>query len=701
MAERIARHDWASTSLGPIERWPRSLRTAVRIMLDSRYPMFVWWGEHYVTLYNDAYAVVLGDKHPAALGAPGPVVWREIWNDVGSRAESVLRGGAATYDEGLLLMLERHGYVEETYFTFSYSPAPDDDGGVGGVFCVCQDVTRQALGERRMKLLHGLSTATAEARSEGDACAGTARSLETHWRDLPFALIYLLEDDGQRLLRCGVAGLPEDDPRWPEKMSLDDAAARGWRIDEAARGPGMQFVDDLPPLPVKRDGPPRRAAVMALTRPGDERGVGVLVAGLTPHRPFDEDFRHFVELLSGQVATAVTNVRVYAEERRRAEALAQLDKDKDRFLAMLSHELRTPLTPVLVATQLMENHPELAAGLRDHLAMIRRNVQLEARLIDDLLDVARVTKGKLVLNREPVDAHQKLNEVLRACATEIEAKRIAIHTELHAPRPVVNADPARLQQVIWNLVRNAVKFTESEGSVTVRTRAGGDGELMIEVRDTGMGIDPQLLPRLFNAFEQGGNDTTRRFGGLGLGLAITRAIVDAHGGAIGAASEGVGRGATFTVTLPLADGAPAAPRGHDGDGDGVARPRSAERPCRILLVEDHEDTARLMTQILAAGGYTVSTAGTVQEALRLAGREAFDVVVSDLGLPDGSGIDLLRRLTEHGPVPAIALSGYAMENDVAESRRAGFRAHLTKPVDVDHLHRVLQDVLRNDAGGPA
>ena len=405
--------------------------------------------------------------------------------------------------------------------------------------------------------------------------------------------------------------------------------------------------------------------------------------------------------LEGRVAERTAELaRANAELRRR---VAELDEArnvaeaaslaKDQFLAMLSHELRTPLTPVLMAAAALNDDPDTPEHLRPTFAMIRQNVELEARLIDDLLDVMRIIRGKLPYQFEPVDLHDLIGRTLEICRSEARAKCLLLDVDLAAAEPFVRGDPARLQQVLWNLVKNAIKFTPEGGRIGVRS-AARDGWAAIEVSDSGIGIDPAVLPKVFNAFEQGEDSITRRFGGLGLGLAISRSIAEAHGGRLAAASAGPGLGATFTLELATISpaafraGRAAAPRPDDG-------PRSAN--LRLLLVEDDPMTARVMGKLLRNAGYAVTTANSVADALAAPLGE-IDVIISDLGLPDGSGLDVMRRARDLAgrALPGIALTGFGMDEDHRKTREAGFVAHLTKPIDFPRLDAMIQQVGARD-----
>jgi signal transduction histidine kinase len=370
-------------------------------------------------------------------------------------------------------------------------------------------------------------------------------------------------------------------------------------------------------------------------------------------------------------------------EQARAEA-ERASAAKDRFLAMLSHELRTPLTPVLASVFCLEQENNLSEGLRESLQLIRRNVELEARLIDDLLDLTRISKGKVQLSFEIVDAHRLLRNALEICQSEIEQKKLELRTEFEANKVYLQADPARLQQIFWNLIKNAVKFTPNGGKLSVRTTNNGEGQFCVEVEDSGCGIDSELLPKVFHAFEQGART---QLGGLGLGLAISKALVEAHHGLINAQSDGRNQGARFTTLFPTCE------RNTTPKPNDAPRSTSERRSVRLLLVEDHEDTNRSLTRLLRRRGYDVYPAYDVRSALDLAATKQFDVLVSDIGLPDGSGTDLLKALRAKGEVLGIALSGYGMEEDVRRSRDVGFSHHLVKPVDLNKLDSIIQAVL--------
>ncbi|PYI93725.1 MAG: hypothetical protein DME97_05565 [Verrucomicrobia bacterium] len=424
-----------------------------------------------------------------------------------------------------------------------------------------------------------------------------------------------------------------------------------------------------------------------------DRVLGAIVMiNTSPGRICGNEELSLAEELAHRAALALDNARLYKSAQKARAESERANRAKDSFLAMLSHELRTPLTPVLTSALALEQTDDLPAELRASLQMIRRNVELEARLIDDLLDLTRISKGKVQLSLEEVDAHSLLRNALEICQADIDKKQLFLQTDFAAEKVSLEADPARLQQIFWNLIKNAVKFTPQGGRLQIRTR-NLNGQLQVEVSDTGMGIDAETLPKIFNAFEQG---ERTQMGGLGLGLAISKALVETHHGQLTATSPGRDQGATFTAVFPVGESSAGSSR--------AAMPvmAAARKSMRVLLVEDHEDTNRSLTQLLRRRGYHVQPAHTVQAALAAAAQEPFDVLVSDIGLPDGSGIELMEKLKSNHPIFGIALTGFGMEDDLRKSHDVGFHHHLVKPVDLNRLDALIQqaDSVTAAAGAP-
>jgi len=538
-----------------------------------------------------------------------------------------------------------------TWWNASGIPLRNATGDTEGVMILTQEVTQQKLAEERLRQSEQRYRTLFESMDEG------------------FCIIEVLFDEDDKPIDYRFL---EVNPSFEKHTGL--VHAQGKRIRELAPNHEAHWFETygrivLTGQPVRfqdRAGALQRWFDVYAFRFGwpDQRQVAVLFRDITEKKRAEEEL------------TAAKN------SAERAKTVAeQANRAKDHFLAVLSHELRTPLTPVVMGVSMLQDRGDLDAGARETLEMIRRNVEMEARLIDDLLDMTRIARGKVELQRQLVELGTVIQRAVEVCKTDLEARMLHFGVDLGAAAPYwVEADVARLQQVFWNLLKNAIKFTPHGGRVAVRIRREG-AHVVVEVSDSGIGMESEALSRVFNAFEQAERSITRQFGGLGLGLAISKALVEMHGGRIEAQSEGLGSGATFRVRLPLAvhAGQPEPPR------PAEAPPRTV-RPLRILLVEDHGVTAKMMRMVLAAEGHTVELAGDVATGLEMAGQTAFDLLISDLGLPDATGYDLMRELRARGQrLPGIAMSGYGQEEDIQRSYQVGFSAHLTKPASRERL----------------
>ena len=403
----------------------------------------------------------------------------------------------------------------------------------------------------------------------------------------------------------------------------------------------------------------------------NERLIGVFLFASSKPKVFTERSERILTSVATQAAVSIEKARLYQTVTAASEA-------KDQFFAMLSHELRTPLHPALAIITSLHRDARIPADLQEDISIVARNIRLEARLIDDLLDFNRLIKGKLELTMDVVDVHTLIKNVVEICREDLEAKAHRLTAELHSPKSTVMGDTARLQQVLWNVLKNAIKFTPANGSILIRTSPVGQ-KLRVEIVDTGLGIEPASIERIFSAFDQGQDHPAAHFGGLGLGLSIARMFVELHHGSISASSPGLGKGATIAIEIPLCD-APATPSSR-----------------RILLVEDHVDTLGALSRLLTRRGFEVTPAANAGEAIAAAERNTFDLLISDLGLPEFSGIELVAKIHAIQRVPAIALSGYGMESDLAESKGAGFQLHLTKPVDFEQLMIAVDSLLTKNA----
>jgi PAS domain S-box-containing protein len=710
--------DWAQSPLGPPEQWPESLRTCVRIVLTSRQAMFVWWGDQLINIYNDAYKAIVGGKHPQALGQPASVVWREIWDQVGPRAETAMRRNEGTYDEALLLIMERYGYAEETYYTFSYSPVPNDQGGTGGIICANTDDTQRIIGERQLSLLRELGNRTAEARRAEDACHGAASALATNPRDLPFALVYLLEPDRRRLALAGSAGIAPGHAAAPDSVLVD--AAHVWPFADVLRTGTPRLVSDgLPPnLPTGAwDRPPDRVAVIPLAPQGDTGRAGVLVAGLNPYRIDDEGYAGFLGLVAGQIAAGIANAQAYEDERQRAEALAEIDRAKTAFFSNVSHEFRTPLTLMLAPLEdaLNDNDAALPPAQRARLDVAHRNSLRLLRLVNTLLDFSRIEAGRARANREPTDLATLTVDLASGFRSAVDRAGLFLDIACAPlPRPV-HVDRDMWEKVVLNLISNAFKFT-FEGGIAITLADQGDS-VALTVRDTGVGVPPQELPRLFERFHRIEGQRSRSFEGSGIGLALVQELVRLHDGTITAESE-PGRGTAFTVTVPYGDAQPQLQpaRSEPAQVSTAARveafveealhwlpdlraesalppPAAAaaaahsEGRATVLLADDNADMRDYVRRLLT-DRYDVVVASDGQAALDAIRDRRPDLVLSDVMMPGMDGFGLLAAIRADPALrdlPVILLSARAGEEARSEGLDAGADDYLTKPFSAREL----------------
>jgi signal transduction histidine kinase/anti-sigma regulatory factor (Ser/Thr protein kinase) len=458
-------------------------------------------------------------------------------------------------------------------------------------------------------------------------------------------------------------------------------------IDElTASGTDQQIIriDDLAtdnrPFPISPHLPIRSFLALGVRNSTGEIAGALVFAHRSP-AIFTERTERILAVVALQASVGLENAQLY----RSAQAASAA---KDQFLAILSHELRTPLTPIFAILATIGRYPELPETIRSDLLVINRNLQLEARLIDDLLDLTRINRGKILLLREIVDVHDLIRSVRPLCQTAIDTQQVCFEMQLDAPLYHVLGDAGRLQQVFWNLLSNAIKFTPAGGTIVLGTSVVDGTKFRLRLTDSGRGIVSDSLESIFEPFEQGDLSVPPQFGGLGLGLSIAKAIVDGHEGQIRAESSGSGTGATFTVTLPLVE-AQQIPKGEPPRPE----PLAANKAVRILLVDDHQDTLEFMSRFLTLCGHKVATASNYGEALSIGQKQEFDLVISDIGLPDGNGYELMHVLQAQSPIKGIALSGYGMKADIDRSEAAGFSAHLTKPCDLSVLNSTIEKLL--------
>ena len=692
--------------------------------------MFVWWGDELINLYNDAYKSIVGGKHPRALGQPAKEVWQEIWDQVGPRAESAMRANEGTYDDSLLLIMERYGYREETYYTFSYSPVPNDHGGTGGIICANADNTQRIIGERQVALLRELASRTADARTWREACRLSALSLMENPRDICFALIYMLDDAREAMELAGVVRLPSGHKCAPQTIEL--GGKQVWPIEQAMRSHEIQLMHELGDLfsglpSGVWDESPHTAAVVPLPASGAMGRPGVVVVGLNPNRLPDDSYSGFLKLMGGQVSASIANAEAYEQERRRAEALAELDRAKTIFFSNISHEFRTPLTLMLGPLEdiLNDRDPAIPAGQLQQIETVHRNGLRLLRLVNTLLDFSRIEAGRIKALYRPVELCGRTAELGSVFRSAMERAGLKYKIDcMPLPEPVY-IDLDMWEKIVLNLLSNAFKFT-LEGSVEMTLRAV-DGYAELAVRDTGIGIPEAELPRIFERFHRIEGAVGRTHEGTGIGLALVDELVRLHGGTVEAQSVS-GEGTTFTARIPFGSAHLPLDQVLRGDGQapentlgaapfvqealrwlagGTANEESlttdlanedlagfleqergaAGKRARVLLADDNRDMREYVQRLLARK-YDVTAAADGQEALAAARENPPDLVLTDVMMPRMDGFGLLRALRAESAmaaIPVIMLSARAGEEAESEGLEAGADDYLVKPFTAREL----------------
>jgi signal transduction histidine kinase/DNA-binding response OmpR family regulator len=723
LAKLIREFDWKNTSLGAQGNWPKSLHTAVGIMLASRQPIWIGWGADLVYLYNDPYKSIIGGKHPWALGKPAAVVWHEIWQDIAPLLSQAMGGDEGTYVEAQLLIMERNGYPEETHYTFSYSPIPDDDGRVGGIFCANTDDTQRVIGERQLALLRELAATTAEARTWQQACDRSASALTTNPRDLPFAMIYILEPDAQAASLVSVAGIEPDHPAVMPRLAIGDN--QPWPVAEFLKDHQPRVVSQLetsfqanfPSGPWHQA--PDTAVMLPIMSSGKTGREGFLIAGLNPFRLFDDNYSGFMKLVAGQIAAAIANAEAYEHERRRAEALAELDRAKTAFFSNVSHEFRTPLTLMLGPLEDVLRHSDgMPPAAREEITVAHRNALRLLRLVNSLLDFSRVEAGRMQAQFEQTDLGGVTRDIAANFQSACERAKLTLQFDAESDLPPVAVDRQMWEKIVLNLLSNAFKFTFTGGiAIRLSDRAG---RVALTVSDTGVGIPANELPHVFERFHRVEGQRGRTHEGSGIGLALVRELVSLHNGDVSVRSE-VGHGTTFTVVVPYAQpgvtaDAPAAPQEPEAaratayveealrwlpasaehaaaaaeillDGASVrANPAAAERP-HVLVADDNADMRDYIRRLLASH-YSVETVGNGVEALAAIRRQKPELLLSDVMMPVCDGFKLLQQIRADATLsdlPVILLSARAGDEAKVEGLGSGADDYLTKPFSAREL----------------
>ncbi|KYF71704.1 ATP-binding protein [Sorangium cellulosum] len=719
--------DWSRSALGPVEAWPQSLRTALSILLSSEHPMFLWWGRELIQFYNDGYRPILGSrKHPAAMGQAGRVCWKEIWDVIEPMIEKVFSGGATYIRDGLLI-LDRNGFLEECYFNYGYSPIRDERGAVAGVFVACSESTGHILGQRRLQLLGELGARAADAKNVDDACRVMMETVAQAGRDLPFALLYLVEQDGARASLAASAGLDPGHAAAPAAVSLDPAAGAVWPLHRALREEVDVDLSALSALSARAlpGGPwpdaARRAVVLPLPRVGGGGPAGFLVAGVSPRLVLDDDYRSFLRLVAAHSATALQNARASEEEKRRLLALAELDSAKTAFFSNVSHEFRTPLTLILgpVEDSLRDAEQPLPPRQRERLAIVHRNSLRLLRLVNTLLDFSRIEAGRIRACYRPIDLGAFTADLASSFRSLLERAGLSLSVDCPPLPEPAYVDRELWEKIVLNLVSNAFKFTFA-GGVRVCVEAV-DGSAVLSVADTGTGIPQAELPHLFERFHRVEGARGRSYEGSGIGLALVQELAKLHGGSVAVESR-VGEGSRFSVSIPLGKAhlpedhvEAAAPPAEAGRGAAPfldeaaqwlrgaearsappppgAMPAAAEGPAvklsgHLLVADDNADMREYVRRLLVAEGWAVEAVSDGLAALESARASAPDLVLTDVMMPRLDGFGLLRALRADERTRGVAvvmLSARAGEEERVDSLEAGADDFLVKPFSAKEL----------------
>lgn len=711
MRGRVLSYDWSGTPLGAMEQWPQSLRAIVDVVLSSRFAMWMAWGPELTFLCNDSYLPTLGIKGSWALGSPAERVWAEIWPDIGPRIETVLTTATATYDEALLLFLERSGFREETYHTFSYSPLTNDGGEVAGMLCVVTEETERVIGERRIETLRDVASAWAGTNVEKEVHIAIGAQLGGNRADLPFTLTYLFDDCGTAELALS-SGVGIGDPLAPHRIEVGESFP--WPSAQILGRPSPYWLENLSEQSALGEIPagslgkaPEQAVVVPIKRQGQERPAGFLVAGINPFRKYDAAYEAFIGLIAGQIAAAVANARAYEVERKRAEALAELDRAKTEFFSNVSHEFRTPLTLMLGPLEELLAKPssDLPASCARLVEVVHRNGLRLLKLVNSLLDFARIESGRATaLYQEAA-----LAELTAALASSFGsvAEQAGIQLEIDCPTLPEPAyvDTELWEKVVLNLISNAFKFT-FEGKIRVATRVD-ESAFKLAVSDTGTGIPEGELSQIFQRFHRVVGAVGRTHEGTGIGLALVQEIVREHGGTIEVESK-LGRGSTFTVSIPRgkthlpADrlgtrrsyiSTAIQPRAwveealHWTAGDGQPKPDgNADRPV-IYIAEDNADMRDYLARLLE-DHYIVHLFPNGEDALTAVRERPPELLLSDVMMPKMDGFELLKAIRSEetlSDVRVILLSARAGEESKVEGLNTGADDYLVKPFTTGEL----------------
>jgi PAS domain S-box-containing protein len=724
MSRFIREKDWSWTPIGPLEQWSPTLKIMVDFLLANRFPLLLWWGPQYVSIYNDAYRPILGTKHPRALGQPFKEVWPEIEDILTPLIDTPFNGGPATWMDDILLEVNRHGYFEETHFTIAYSPVPDDTAprGIGGVLATVHEITEKVVGERRIEALRDLGARAAEGKSAEEACCLAALALKNHAKDIPFALIYLLDVAGETAQLVATSGF-EDGYRHPSDLDTVVASKRigtTWPFAEAIETKGPILVEKLGAVLSKVPSgpwsdPPNTAVVIPIKSSAQQQLIGFLVAGVSRRLRLDDRYRSFLELVAAQISAAITSARAYEQERKRAEALAEIDRAKTIFFSNVSHEFRTPLS--LILGPLTDAIAEGKGLDLPQLNLAHRNTLRLLKLVNSLLDFSRIEAGRALATYDAVDLPQLTSELVSNFRSACERAGLKLLVRCEPLSAPVYVDRDMWEKIVLNLLSNAFKFT-FVGEIEVLLREV-DGYAELSVRDTGVGIPESEVQRLFERFHRIEGQRSRTHEGTGIGLALVLELVKLHAGTM-QVDSGLNRGTTFTARIPLGSAHLPVDRTHARpslvstsiradafvqealrwlpDSPEVESPavKDIDQPREILdlpagssvlLADDNADMREYVRRVLG-GSCEVHAVPDGLMALKEIRKRKPNLVLADVMMPGLDGVELLRQIRAEASthdLPVILFSARADEQSRVEGLEAGADDYLIKPFSAREL----------------
>ncbi|MCE7064596.1 ATP-binding protein [Dyadobacter sp. CY326] len=717
MGGRMRVHDWNATPLGKPESWPQSLKTCVRIMLSSKQPIWIGWGSQLIKLYNDAYIDIVRGKHPIALGQPASVVWQDIWKDIAPLLSRAMEKDEGTYVESQLLIMKRSGFPEETYYTFSYTPVLGADGLPEGIICYNTADTERIINERSLKTMQQLDT-LAQKKTEQEVYAQAVKALSMNTRDFPFVILYKIKHEGSIAEIVGAAGFEPGQQPLGQIIDLQSATANAVSISRAVNENGVIESSSSERWQVLPRGAwdvsPRLFLDVPIKSANKQFPLAILTVGLNPYRKFDDAYRNFVHLIADQISLGVNNTLAYEEERRRSNALEELDKAKTLFFTNISHEFRTPLMLILGPLEELLNQPFLKLGSaeKQRIEVTHRNALRLLKLVNTLLDFSRIESGRHLANFVLTDVANYTRNLAANFRSVIEKADLELKIIANDDIPQVYLDRQMWEKIVFNLLSNAFKYT-LKGTITLSLDAN-DKHVMLNVEDTGVGIPQAELPRMFERFHRIQNTAGRTYEGTGIGLSLIKELVQLHQGTIDVESV-EGEGSKFTVSLPVGKahlpGSQTSERDSEFEISGsslhlqeaaamIASDKAQQETIPtnnpdanvkgrdlVMIVDDNADM-RQHIQSLISTKYNTITATNGADALAKIHEQRPTLILSDIMMPEVDGIELLRRLKTNpntAEIPIVLVTARAGEESKIEGLEIGADDYLVKPFSANEM----------------